>query len=129
MAYPHPHASTFCHGCLTLGTVELSRHLSLPSRPVTSMFYRAIHFIVTRGLYQRPVAAGSGGGAAHLCWKWPLYHMRRDQFSQILESEPAASCFLTLSCCFIFKPVALQPEWALAGPVGWGRCPLACETA
>lgn len=95
-------------------------HLSAPSRLVTSTSYRAIYFIVMMGLCQGPVDTGCGGRAAHLCRKWPSCLMRRGQSSQTLETEPAASCFLTLSCRFIINPAALQPERALAGPVGWG---------
>lgn len=95
-------------------------HLSTPSRLVTSTSYRAIYFIVMMGLCQGPVDTGCGGRAAHLCRKWLSCLMRRGQSSQTLELEPAASCFLTLSCRFIINPVVLQPERALAGPVGWG---------
>lgn len=85
---------------------------------------RNSHSTVRMGLCLGPVDAGSGAGAAHLCRKWPWCLTRRGQSSQPLRLEPAASCFLILSCCFIINPVALQPERALARPVGWGAAPL-----
>ena len=81
------------------------------------------HSTITMGFCLGPVDAGSGAGAAHLCLKWPWCLTRRGQSSQPLGLEPAASCFLILSCCFIINPVALQPERALARPVGWGAAP------
>ena len=57
----------------------------------------------------------------HQEWPWRL--TRRGQSSQPLGLEPAASCFLILTCCFIINLVALQPGQALAGPVGWGAAP------
>lgn len=55
-------------------------------------------------------------------------HIQESQSSQTQELEPAASCFLTLSCRFIFNPVAPQPEQRQ--PALWGGCcPLAFGTA
>lgn len=52
-------------------------------------------------------------------------HIQEGWSSQTQELEPSTSRFLTLSCCFIFNLVALQP-W----PAFWGgHCPLACATA
>lgn len=84
---------------------------------------RNSHSTITMGFCLGPVDAGSGAGAAHPCRKWPWCLTRRGQSSQPLGLEPAASCFLILSCCFIINPVALQPARALACPMGWGAAP------
>lgn len=78
---------------------------------VTSVSYRGIHFMVMMGHF---LSSSHGSGV----WKRgsPLNtrnmapHIREGQSSQTQWLEPAMSCFLTLSCCFIFNLVALQPR-------------------
>lgn len=98
----------------------LTRGHGAPSWLYTSMSYRAIHFVVMMGLSVNiPWLRGLEEG-------WPLVPETllcvtrgEGQSSQTLELEPAASRFLTLSCCCIFNPVTSQP----AGPVAWALAP------
>lgn len=88
---------------------------------LTSISYRTIHFIVMMDLF---LSTSHGHGVqrkgGHWCQKQCCASCgEKAGLRRPWSWSPPPPCFLTLSCCFTFNPVASQP----ARLVGWALAP------